>query len=124
MTSDEEPATLLDALTLLSAGRVTVTVGGYPFLSIRSDERELDIDVSGAKRAGVKLSEVIKLEEGSESILTASERAAKKLSGISWRLTLYDTGTQILTMGSGVSRLTARVRVNPLRLKRLLEALR
>ncbi len=124
MTSDEEPATLLDALTLLSAGRVTVTVGGYPFLSIRSDEKELDIDVSGAKRAGVKLSEVIKLEEGSESILTASERAAKKLSGISWRLTLYDTGTQILTMGSGVSRLTARVRVNPLRLKRLLEALR
>src|SRR5208283_5873615 len=119
MTSDEEPATLLDALTLLSAGRVTVTVGGYPFLSIRSDEKELDIDVSGAKRAGVSLSEVIKLEEGSESILTASERAAKKLSGISWRLTLYDTGTQILTMGSGVSRLTARVRVNPLRLKRL-----
>jgi hypothetical protein len=124
MNPHEEHATLLDALALLSAGRLTVTVGGYPFLSIRSDERELDIDVSGAKRAGVSLSEVIKLEEGSESILAASERAAKKLSGLHWRLTLYDTGTQILTMGSGVSRLTARVRVNPVRLKRLLDALK
>jgi hypothetical protein len=124
MTQHEEPATLLDALTLLSAGKLTVTVGGYPFLSIRSDEKEVDIDVSGAKMAGVNLSQVIKLEEGSEGILTASERAAKKLSGLHWRLTLYDTGTQILTMGSGVSRLTARVSINPLRLKRLLEALR
>ena len=124
MNSQEEPATLLDLLSLFSAGRVTVTVEGYPFLSIRSDDKQLDIDVSGARKAGVNLSEVIKLEEGSESILTASERAAKKLSSMSWRLTLYDTGTQILTMGSGISRLTARVRVNPLRLKRLLEALR
>jgi hypothetical protein len=124
MNSKQEPSTLLDLLPLLSGGRVTVTAGGYPFLSIRSDEKEIDIDVSGAKMAGVSLSDVIKLEEGGESILTASERAAKKLSNLRWRLTLYDTGTQILTMGSGVSRLTARVRVNPLRLKRLLEALR
>lgn len=124
MSSREEPATLLDALSLLSAGKVTITVGGYPFLSIRSDAKELDVDVSGARKAGVNLSQVIRLEEGDEGVLKASERMAKKLSGLNWRLTLYDTGTQILTMGSGVSRLTARVRVNPLRLKRLLEALR
>ena len=123
MPSQNEPSTLLDLLTLFSAGRVTVTVGGYPLLSIRSDEKEVDIDVSGAKKAGLSLSEVVKLEEGSESMLTASERAAKKLSSLRWRLTLYDAGAQILTMGEGVSRLTARVMVNPFRLKRLLEAL-
>src|SRR5208283_3516466 len=91
MNSKKEPSTLLDLLPLLSGGRVTVTAGGYPFVSIRSDEKEIDIDVSGAKMAGVSLSDVIKLEEGGESILTASERAAKKLSNLRWRLTLYDT---------------------------------
>ena len=124
MKSKEETSTLLDLLTLFSAGRVTVTAGGYPFLSIRSDEKEIDIDVSGARKAGVNLSEVIKLEEGDESILVSSERAARRLSNLRWKLTLYDAGAQILTMGSGVSRLTARVSVNPLKLKRLLEALR
>jgi hypothetical protein len=124
MNPKEEPSTLMDLLSLFSSGKVTVTAGGYPFLAIRSEEKEIDVDVSGARKAGVNLSEFIKLEEGDESILVASERAAKKLSSLDWRLTLYDTGVQLLTMGSGVSRLTARVRVNPLKLKRLLEALR
>jgi len=124
LSSQDEPADFLDALTLISSGKVTVTVGGYPFLSIRSDDKELDVDLSGVKRARVSLSNIIKLEAGNEGILRTSERMARKLSGLEWRLTLYDTGKQIFMMGRGVSRLTGHIKVNPLGLKRLLEAFR
>ncbi len=124
MNPQKEPATLLDILGILSAGRVTITVGGYPFLSVRSDERELDLEVNGAKRAGVSLSKVIDLQEGRRNVLNGSEKIAKKLSSLGWKLTLYDKGDGLITMGSGVSRLTGRISANPLRLKRLLEALR
>jgi hypothetical protein len=120
----EEPATLLDILGFFSAGTLTVTVGGYPLLSVRSDQREVDLEVEGVQRAGLSLSELIKLEEEGKGTLITSEHIAKKLSSIRWRLTLYDRGSRILTMGSGVSRMTGRVRVNPLKLKRLLRALR
>ena len=108
----------------MTAGKVTVTVNGYPFISIRSDVRELDVDVSGAKRAGLSLGGALKLGEGGSGVLAVTERMAKELSRMDWKLTLFYTGTQILTMGRGVSRLTAHVRVNPLGLRRLLDALR
>jgi len=124
MSSKEEPATLLDALSLITAGKVTVTVAGYPFLAVRSDDKEIDMDVGGAKMAGVSLSNLVRLQEDDKNVLMASERTAERLSRLRWKLTLYDRGSRILTMGSGVSRLTARVKVNPLKLRRLLEALR
>jgi hypothetical protein len=123
MASGARPATLLDTLSLISGGRATISVSGFPLVSLRSDEKELDIELSGAKRAGVRLSELVRLEEGGANILVASERVADKLAGLRWRLNLYDRGSKVLTMGSGVSRLTGHVTVNPLRLKALLEAL-
>lgn len=120
---DRPATTLLDALSLLSAGRLTVTLGGNPLLSARCGEKELDVDVSGAKEAGLALSKVVRLEGGGRNVLRGSESVAAKLSRLGWKLTLYDRKSRILTMGHGVSRLTGRVRVNPLRLKKLLGAL-
>ena len=123
MDTQNEAVTLLDVLALLSAGSVTVSVGGYPFLSARADERELQVEASGAKRAGLSLSKVINLQEGRRGALSGSEKIARKLSSLGWKLTIYDKGESLLTMGSGVSRLTGRIRANPLRLKRLMDAL-
>jgi len=115
---------LLDMLGLLSGGRATVTVGGRPLLSIQTESRTLDVDVTGVKQAGIGLTKLIKLQEGDSNILKGSESVAKELSSLGWKLTLYDEGSTILTMGHGVSRLTGRVWANPLKLERLLKALR
>ncbi len=115
--------TALDLLSLLTSGEVIVTIGGYPLLSIRSDERALDLEVNGAKEVGLDLSKIVKLEGGT-NIFSGSELIARRLSSLGWKLTLYDKGSRLLTMGRGVSRLTGRITTSPLRLKRLLGTLR
>ncbi len=70
------------------------------------------------------LSKVVRLQEGSKNIIEASESMAKKLSNLGWRLTLYEGGSKILTMRGGASRLTGPIRANPLKLRKLLKALR
>jgi hypothetical protein len=121
--SQKRHTSLMDILGLISAGRATITVKGYPLLSIHSESRKVDLEVKGAKEAGLDLSKIIRLHEGSGNILSGSESVARRLSTLGWRLTLYDRGSAVLTMGYGVSRLTGQIRTNPLKLLKLLKAL-
>lgn len=120
----EKLTSLLDLLALASAGRATITVRGHPFLSVNSDEKELEVETCGAKEAGLRLSDLVKLQEGRVGVLEGSEHAAGALSRLGWRMTLCFEGDRVLMMGSGVSRLTGRISVNPLKLRKLREALR
>jgi hypothetical protein len=115
---------LLDLLPLLSSGGLTVSVGGHPMLSIDSKEKLLDLEVVGAREAGLKLSGLIRLEEGDVNMLSGSEAVARKLSRLGWKLTLHDDGVHLVTLGSGVSRMTGHVSLNPMNLRRVLDALR
>lgn len=125
VTSQEaELESLLGLLALVSTGRATVKVAGQPVLSIDSDEKTLEVEADGAKEAGLRLSSVVRTSEGPSGMLEGSERVAGKLSNLGWRMTLLAGGDKVLTMGSGVSRLTGRISVSPLRLKKLLDALR
>jgi len=107
----------------MTSGRVTVTVGGYPLVSIRSDEKELDVEVSGLKEAGLSLSKVVKLQELDKGPLLGPLSVPSRLSGMGWRLTLYEKGERLVTLGRGTSRLTGHIGMNPLKLKKLVEAL-
>jgi hypothetical protein len=124
MDNERRPGFVLDLLALMPAGKATVTIGGRPFLSINSDEKTLEVEVDGAREAGLRLSDLVQLQEGSTGVLKGSRRTTEALSQLGWKLTLCSEGDRILTMGSGVSRLTGRIRVDPLKLKKLLEALR
>ena len=115
---------LLNLLSLLSSGRVTMSAGGSPFLSLRADERELEVEIAGLRESGIGISEIAERLGGHPGVLGSSVSAAASLSDLGWRLTLYGDGRKILTMGRGVSRLTGHVRVNPLGLVRLLAELR
>jgi hypothetical protein len=84
----------------------------------------LEVEVDGVREAGLRLSDLIQLQEGSTKVLKGSRRVIEALSRLGWKLTLCSEGDRILTMGSGVSRLTGRIRVNPLKLKKLLETLK
>jgi hypothetical protein len=122
--NDGAPAGMLDLLPLLSTGGITVSVGEYPILSIDSKEKLLDLEVAGAREAGLELSGLIRLEEGDVNLLAGSEAVARKLSRLGWKLTLYDEGGHLMALGSGVSRLTGHVSLNPMNLRRLRDALR
>jgi hypothetical protein len=126
MTSEDNdgaPAGMLDLLPLLSSGGITISVGGYPLLSIDSKEKLLDFEIVGAREAGLRLSGLIRLEEGDVNVVTGSEAIARKLSRLGWKLNLYDKGGHLIALGSGVSRLTGHVSLNPMNLRRLRDAL-
>jgi len=124
MDQEERLASLLDLLAFVSAGRATITVRGRPFLSINSDEKTLEVEADGAREAGLRLSDLVKLQEGPANALEGSGHLAGALSRLGWKLTLCAGGDRVLTMGSGVSRLTGRINVNPLKLRKLLQTLR
>ena len=124
MNKEKRLTSLLDLLAFMLAGRATITVGGCPLVSINSDKKTLEVEADGVREAGLRLSDFVKLQGGSVSLLESSGHAIGELSRLGWKLTLYADGDKTLAMGSGVSRLTGRISVNPLRLKKLLEALR
>lgn len=124
MKAERSATTLFDLLPTISSGSITVTVSGYPLVSIRSDKKELDLEVKGMKEAGLSLPGLIRLQEGRKGILSASGSIAKKLSDLGWRLTLYDRGGKLVTMGRGAPKLTGHIATSPLKLKKLMDALR
>ena len=124
MNKEERLTSLLNLLAFMPAGSATITVGGRPFISINSDKKTLEVETGGVREAGLRLSDFVKLQGGSMGLLESSGHATGELSRLGWKLTLYAEGDRLLAVGSGVSRLTGRISVNPLRLKKLLEALK
>ncbi|HYB45056.1 MAG TPA: hypothetical protein VEC92_00905 [Nitrososphaerales archaeon] len=120
----EKPAPPLDLLTLMPSGKATIKVNGRPFISINSDRRTLEVEASGAEEAGLRLSDFVRQRGSPVGLLEGSWRFVEELSRLGWKLTLYSNGDKLLAVGSGVSRLTGGIRLNPLRLKKLLEASR
>lgn len=82
------------------------------------------MEADGVREAGLHLKDLVKLEEGGRGgMLVGSMNATRTLSRLGWRLELYDEGERLFSMGSGVSRLTGRVGLNPLKLRKLLKIL-
>jgi len=114
-------AILVDTiLPLFSSGSLSVAANGLPLLSLDSKTRSFDLDARGVEETGLKLSQLVGHRRGVVGLLKDSESIAKELAREGWTLTLYDRGSGALTMGSKVSRLTGHIRVNPLKLRKLL----
>ena len=113
-----------DALALLRSGKVTVRVGGVPLLSLRPEERELDVDVAGAKDAGLDLSRIVEVEAETPGLVRGVAHLGRHLSDLGWTLNLSDEGERLRSLGRGVPRVTGHVRLSPLHLRKLLDATR
>jgi len=121
---EEKVAPFLRVLTLLPAGKVKVTVDGTPLISVDADAKTLDVETDGLKEAGLRLSDLVEMGTGTSSMLRGSGRVSGALSQSGWKVTFRSDGEKMLVMGSGVSRLTGRISVNPLKLRKLLRALK
>lgn len=122
---EKSVVSLLDLLALVPAGKATVTVAGHPVLTVNADKKTLEVEAEGVGEVGLHLSDLVKLQEGTAtSMLKGSVHVTGALSRLGWKLTLYAEGEKILSLGKGVSRLTGRVSVNPLRLRKLMKALK
>ena len=107
-------------LPLFRSGSLSVAANGFPVLSLDCSSRSLDVETRGVEQTGLKISQLVGNRGGVAGLLKDSESIAKKVASEGWTLTLYDKGSRALTMGSRVSRLTGHIRVNPLKLRRLL----
>jgi len=105
---------------IFSSGKFRVTSNGFPALSLDCGSRLLDLEARGMEESGAKLSQLVGRQGGVAGLLKDSEAIAKKLAREGWTLTLYDRGSKALTIGSKVSRLMGHIRVNPLKLRKLL----
>jgi hypothetical protein len=101
MDKERRPDFVLDLLAFMPAGKATVTVGRHPFLSINSDEKTLEVEVEGAGKAGLRLSDLVRLQEGSTNVLKGSRRITEALSRLGWKLTLCSGGKGYLRWGVG-----------------------
>ena len=119
----EKAASLLQLLALLPSGKAEITVEGLRLASVDADAKTLEVEIGGLKEAGVRLSDLLKAESGTSSMLRGPGKITGTLSQLGWKVTLRADGEKMLAMGSGVSRLTGRISVNPLKLRKLRKAL-
>ena len=117
-------AGVLHLLSLLSSGGITVTIARYPVISVDSSKKELGVEIQGAREAGLALADLLKMAVPGAGMVRGTESVARQLAELGWTLTLYDRGKRVLSLGSGASRLTGHVSVNPLNLKGLADAMK
>lgn len=126
MTKSNSSVNPVNLLSIFESGVLTVGVNGLPLLKVDAESRSVDVEAAGVKECNLKLSSIVKLETGRSGLpelMKESRSTAKELSEKGWKFILYDKGQTILSMGRGVSRVTGRMSVNPLKLRKLLEAL-
>ncbi|MDG6941379.1 MAG: hypothetical protein JRN34_00425 [Nitrososphaerota archaeon] len=114
-------AAIVGLLALTLSGRMTVSLGEGPMITIDADSRVIDLEASGIEEAGIHLSDFIRLRQGPRGAFEESVQMIGTLSRLGWKLNLYAHGDRVLSAGSGVSRLTGRINVNPLELRKLRE---
>ena len=121
--SEEKLASIIGLLEHVPSGKATVRVNGRPLISVDADKKTLEVEAEGAADAGLRLSELVRPREGASAMIEEPMRVSGELSRLGWKLSLYAEGDKVLSMGSGVSRLTGHISVNPLKLRKLLKAL-
>ncbi|MCL5068205.1 MAG: hypothetical protein M1368_07625 [Thaumarchaeota archaeon] len=112
-----------DALTLLDSGSVNVTVNGFPLAKVDCDKKDIEVEMRGVHESGIKIFHIARSGTELTGVLREAQELASGLSRAGWQLKLYNMGAPALTMGRGVSRLTAHISVNPLKLRRLFKDL-
>ena len=121
--SEDDLASMVRLLRLFPSGKATVTVGGKAIVSVDADRKTLDVETEGVADAGLRLASLMNRQGGRGGTIESSMHASEALSRLGWKLTLDAGGDRVLSMGQGSSRLTGRVSVNPLKLKKLLRSL-
>jgi len=120
---EEKVDSLVGLLALLPSGKAKITVKGIPLVSVDADAKTMEVETEGLREAGLRLSNLVEISTGTSSLLRGSRKVTGALSQSGWKVTLFADGEKMVVMGSGVSRLTGHVSVNPLKLRKLLKAL-
>ena len=114
---------MVGLLGQIPSGKVAVSVGGLPLIAVDADRKTLDVEAERASALGLRFSDLVRLE-GRTGRVRSSLHMGRELSRLGWKLSVYEGRDRVVSLGSGVSRLTGHVSPNPLRLKKLLELLK
>jgi len=115
---------MLRMLSFIESGSLIISSTGTPLLSIDPASRELGVELTGVSKLDSGLPKLLGGKYGlSFGEMRAVEQLAKQLHSMKWKLSIYHKGSRVATIGYGVSRLTGHISVNPLNLKKIMDAL-
>ena len=110
---------ILDSIT---QGKVTISVDGKPIMSVDSNSKSLELEVSGLESASLKISSLFEKKMVRGKILFEASQMAKKFAKKGWSFSVYDKGDRLLSTGSH-SMFGTSLHFNPLKLRRILRIL-
>ncbi len=109
-------------LSMISDGRVTISIDGNPVMSLDRNSKSLEIELSGFEKTNLKLSNLFeaKIIKGKRFLLAS--HLVRKFTKNGWMFSLYDKGERLLTT-SVPSKVGLHLLFNPLKLRRILRVL-
>ncbi len=117
---------LIRLLSIFESGSLSIRINGISFFIVNAQSRIIVVEASEMKEYGLSLSKLTEFQSGQRawiSMVRGTISIAKELQTKGWTLKLYDERGCIVTMGKGVSRLTGYIRMNPLKIRRILKYL-
>jgi hypothetical protein len=113
----------LDILPFLESGNINISINNFPLLKIDCKTKVLEVEIRGVHESGIKLFHIMRTNNRLLTVLRIIREFAASLSDRKWKLTIYDMGSPVLNMGSGVSSLTGHIGASPLRLRTIIKDL-
>jgi hypothetical protein len=112
-----------EMLDMINEGKVTISINGKPVVSLDSDSKSFEVEISGLKQNDLKLSNLFEAKKKKGRMFLETSHAVRKLAKNGWSFSLYDRGEQLLTAAKSASKLGPSLHFNPLKLKHILDVL-
>jgi len=112
-----------EMLDMINEGKVTISINGKPLVSLDSDSKSFEVEISGLKQNDFKLSNLFEVKKKKGEMFLETSDAVRKLTKKGWSFSLYDRGDHLLTAAKSASKLGPILRFNPLKLRRILDVL-
>ncbi len=90
---------------------------------INCDAKAIEVEMRGVHESGLKLFHLMKTKNRLMNIVRNTQELASGLSDHGWKLNIYSMGSAVLSMGTGVSRLTGHISASPFKLRTIIKDL-
>ncbi len=119
-SSPPNPNTIVDGLSDILSGTLTVTINNLPTLKINGELKTVDVELRGLEESDLHLSSIFpETKKNLYESMKDSTGLAQALYKDGWNLRIFDDGERLLSMGRGITPLTGHVWLNPLKLTKL-----
>lgn len=107
-------------LDSISQGRITINIDGKPVMCLDKDSKSFELEMTGLEKINMRFPGLFVPKANRGKMLLESSQQIAKFVKSGWTFSIYDKGERLLSVG-GPSKFRPQLRINPLRLRRLLK---